>query len=77
MPSGIIIIDKPTGWTSMDVCLPSGRSAPAGGPIGSNMLGRSEFALRRDFGSAKMLVPARSRRSLALGGTYAERNHHH
>ncbi len=23
MPNGIIIIDKPTGWTSMDVCGPT------------------------------------------------------
>ena len=23
MPDGILIIDKPTGWTSMDVCLPT------------------------------------------------------
>ena len=25
MPNGIIIIDKPAGWTSMDVCVPRGR----------------------------------------------------
>ena len=31
MPDGIIIIDKPTGWTSMDVCLPP-RSLTARGP---------------------------------------------
>ena len=23
MPDGILIIDKPAGWTSMDVCLPT------------------------------------------------------
>ena len=34
MPDGIIIIiiDKPTGWTSMDVCLPT-RSMTARGPL--------------------------------------------
>ena len=32
MPDGILIIDKPTGWTSMDVCLPK-RSMPARGPL--------------------------------------------
>ena len=31
MPDGIIIIDKPTGWTSMDVC-PT-RSMTARGPL--------------------------------------------
>ena len=30
MPNGIIIIDKPRDWTSMDVCAPAG--TPAGGP---------------------------------------------
>ena len=32
MPDGIIIIDKPAGWTSMDVCLPT-RSTTARGPL--------------------------------------------
>ena len=32
MPDGILIIDKPTGWTSMDVCLPA-RSLTAWGPL--------------------------------------------
>ena len=32
MPDGIIIIDKPADWTSMDVCLPT-RSLPARGPL--------------------------------------------
>ena len=32
MPDGIIIIDKPTGWTSMDVCLPT-RSLTARRPL--------------------------------------------
>ena len=30
MANGIIIIDKPADWTSMDVCAPAG--APAGDP---------------------------------------------
>ena len=37
MPDGILIIDKPAGWTSMDVCLPPpGRAPPTppGGPPG-------------------------------------------
>ena len=25
MPDGILIIDKPQGWTSMDVCCPTRR----------------------------------------------------
>ena len=32
MPDGILIIDKPTGWTSMDVGLPR-RSLTARGPL--------------------------------------------
>ena len=32
MPDGILIIDKPAGWTSMDVCLPT-RSLTARGPL--------------------------------------------
>ena len=32
MPDGILIIDKPTGWTIMDVCLPM-RSMTARGPL--------------------------------------------
>ena len=32
MPDGILIIDKPAGWTSMDVCLPT-RSMTARGPL--------------------------------------------
>ena len=32
MPDGIHIIDKPTGWTSMDVRLPT-RSLTARGPL--------------------------------------------
>ena len=32
MPDGILIIDKPTGWTSMDVCLPTW-STTARGPL--------------------------------------------
>ena len=32
MPDGILIIDKPVGWTSMDVCLPT-RSLTARGPL--------------------------------------------
>ena len=31
MPNGIIIIDKPAGWTSMDVCIPRG-PRPRGNP---------------------------------------------
>ena len=49
MPDGILIIDKPTGWTSMDVCLPT-RSTTARGPLGVCILGGSEF--RRRQGSA-------------------------
>ena len=30
MPDGILIIDKPTGWTSMDVCLPPPGMSPPG-----------------------------------------------
>ena len=42
MPDGILIIDKPTGWTSMDVCLPT-RSLTARGPSDFQILGGSEF----------------------------------
>ena len=31
MPDGILIIDKPAGWTSMDVCAPQ-MQASAGTP---------------------------------------------
>ena len=27
MPNGIIVIDKPQGWTSMDVCAPQMRAS--------------------------------------------------
>ncbi len=32
MPNGIIIIDKPAGWTSMDVCRPTRPPAARGTP---------------------------------------------
>ena len=46
MPDGILIIDKPTGWTSMDVCLPT-RSMTARGPSDFQILGGNEFRLRQ------------------------------
>ena len=46
MPDGILIIDKPTGWTSMDVCLPT-RSTTARGPLGFFIHGGNEFRLRQ------------------------------
>ena len=50
MPDGILIIDKPAGWTSMDVCLPT-RSLtaqrPRGDPSDFQILGGSEFRLRQ------------------------------
>ena len=33
MPDGILIIDKPTGWTSMDVCLPTRSMTARGAPL--------------------------------------------
>ena len=33
MPDGILIIDKPTGWTSMDVCPPHAVNDRAGTPL--------------------------------------------
>ena len=47
MPDGILIIDKPAGWTSMDVCLPTRSADRAGGPSDFQILGGSEFRLRQ------------------------------
>ena len=63
MPNGITIIDKPSGWTSMDVCAPAEARSLPGTPRGFELLGRNEFALRRGFGNAKTLVTAHLRRA--------------
>ena len=53
MPDGILIIDKPAGWTSMDVCAPQ-MQASAGTPD------FSEFRQRQGFAAGKTLVRRKS-----------------
>ena len=52
MPDGILIIDKPAGWTSMDVCLPT-RSLTAQRPRGDP----SDFLSSAEMNSACGKVP--------------------
>ena len=44
MPDGILIIDKPTGWTGMDVCFTRSMMR---GDTSIFILGGSEFACGR------------------------------
>ena len=53
MSNGILVIDKPADWTSMDVCAPRDRGS-RGGP-GFDILGGSEFRLRQGFARGKTL----------------------
>ena len=62
MPDGILIIDKPQDWTSMDVCakLRGGspkRAAPfSGAPRPFHFPGGSEFRRGKILPDGKMLV---------------------
>ena len=66
MPDGILIIDKPADWTSMDVCAPQ-MQASAGTPD-FMILGGSEFRLRQGFAAGKTLARRKSAGAWRMGG---------
>ncbi len=59
MPSGILIIDKPQGWTSMDVCAPRAQ-APAGTPFILSSSAEVNSACGKVFPSEKRLCGAKA-----------------
>ena len=77
MPNGIIIIDKPAGWTSMDVCRPT-RPPAARGPLDQISSGEVNSLCGKVLPAGKTLVRRKSAESLAQRRLrHAERHHHY